>query len=112
MLVDNKAHGRVVDALREALSASHSASLLTNELSIFAWHELSKVVLAQHRDIQDPEHGGTYTVSEKESDGDGSWKHSRIVLKPDSNDSTYEPIVLRDLADGELRIIAELVEVL
>src|SRR5690606_31758349 len=42
MLVDNKAHGRVVDALREALSASHSASLLTNELSIFAWHELSK----------------------------------------------------------------------
>ncbi|CAN0594506.1 unnamed protein product, partial [Laminaria digitata] len=42
MLVDNKAHGRVVDALREGLSASHSASLLTSELSIFAWHELRR----------------------------------------------------------------------
>ncbi len=75
-----------------------------------------KVVLAQHRDIQDPEHGGTYTVkvyeSAKESDGDGSWQHSRIVLKPDSNDATYAPIVLEDLEDGELTIIAELVEVL
>jgi hypothetical protein len=42
MLVDNKAHGRVVDALRDDLSASHSASLLTSELSIFAWHELRR----------------------------------------------------------------------
>ena len=75
-----------------------------------------KVVVAQHRNIQDPEHGGTYTVkvyeSEKESDGDGSWKHSRIVLKPDSTDPSYKPIVLEDLEDGELTIVAELVEVL
>ncbi|MDD9943216.1 MAG: DEAD/DEAH box helicase family protein [Myxococcales bacterium] len=75
-----------------------------------------KVVLAQHRDIQDPEHGGTYTVkvyeSEKEADGEGSWKHSRVVLKPDSTDPTYQPIVLEDLQDGEMTVIAELVEVL
>ena len=73
------------------------------------------VVLAQHRDIQDPELGGTYTVkvyvSEKEPDA-GSWKHSRVVLKPESTDASYKPIVLEDLSEGDLVIVAELVEVL
>ena len=75
-----------------------------------------KVVLAQHRDIQDPEYGGTYTVkvygSEKEADGDGGWRHSRIVLKPDSTDASFTSIVLEDLDEGELTIIAEMIEVL
>ena len=75
-----------------------------------------KVVLAEHRDIDDPEFGGRYTAkiyeSEKVKIDDGEWRHSVIRLKPDSDDPLFEPIVLRDLADGELRIIAELVEVL
>ena len=75
-----------------------------------------KVVLAQHRDIDDPELGGRYTVkvyeSEKVPTDDGGWRHSVVRLKPDSRDPSFEPIVLEDLEDGELRIIAELVEVL
>jgi type I restriction enzyme, R subunit len=75
-----------------------------------------KVVLAESRGIADPEHGGHYTVkiyeSVKEPAEDGGWRHSRITLKPDSTDAAFEPIVLEDLEDGELRIIAELVEVL
>ena len=75
-----------------------------------------KVVLAQHRDIQDPELGGRYTVkvyeSEKLATDDGDWRHVVIRLKPDSYDPSYTPIVLRDLAEGELSIVAELVEVL
>jgi SNF2 family DNA or RNA helicase len=42
MLIDNKAHGRVIDVIRESLSNSRSASLLTNEVSIFAWLELRR----------------------------------------------------------------------
>jgi len=74
-----------------------------------------KVVLAEHGDIDDSDLG-SYTVklyeSEKEATDDGSWRHTRITLKPDSTDATYQPLVFEDLGEGELRIIAELVKVL
>ena len=75
-----------------------------------------KVVLAQHGDINDPELGGRYTVkvyeSEKVATDDGGWRHSVIRLKPDSDDPSFEPIVFENLEEGELAIVAELVEVL
>lgn len=75
-----------------------------------------KVVLAQHRDIQDPEHGGSYTVkvyeSEKAPTEDDGWRHTRITLKPDSTEERFGPIVLEDVEDGGLAIAAELVAVL
>jgi hypothetical protein len=74
------------------------------------------VVLAQHRDIHDHELEGRFTVkvyeSEKVAAEDGGWRHAVVRLKPDSDDPTFEPIVLEGLEEGELRIIAELVEVL
>jgi len=74
------------------------------------------VVLAQHRDIHDSEHGGQYTVkvygSEKEYFDDETWRHKRVTLKPSSTDPSFQPIVLKDLEEGELTIVAELVEVL
>ncbi len=73
-------------------------------------------MLAQHRDIQDPDLGGTYTVkvyeNEKVADGEGSWTHSRVVLTPDSTDPAYKPIALEGLQEGELTIAAERVDVL
>ena len=74
------------------------------------------VVIAQHPDINDADLIGRYTVkiyeSEKVADPDGGWHHSRVTLKPDSTDLSFKPIVLENLNDGELRIIAEFVEVL
>ncbi len=74
-----------------------------------------KVVLAQHNDIDDTDLG-SYTVkvyeSEKEATEGGSWRHVRVVLKPESSDPTYQPLVFEGLEEGELRIVAELVEVL
>jgi len=68
----------------------------------------------QHRDIHDPETGGSYTVkryeSEKESDGDGGWHHTEIRLLPENK--SFAPVVLSDLRDEEFRVIAELLEVL
>ncbi|TAM44644.1 MAG: DUF2075 domain-containing protein [Acidobacteria bacterium] len=75
-----------------------------------------RVVVAQHRDIADPETGGRFTVkvyeSKKERLPDGSWRHTSIVLRPDTTAAGYEPIVLAPEAAADLRIVAELVAVL
>jgi hypothetical protein len=70
-----------------------------------------KVVLAQHRSIEDPELEGSYTVkvysSEKERAGeDGGWRHSRITLSPDSRDSSFRPMEFEGEESGVV-VIAE-----
>ncbi len=70
-----------------------------------------KIVLAQCRDMADPETGGSYTVkryrSEKRVRGD-EWEHERIVLEPLNPD--YGSIEVRKADD--LVVIAEFVAVL
>ncbi|MGH7848105.1 MAG: type ISP restriction/modification enzyme, partial [Candidatus Binatia bacterium] len=72
-----------------------------------------KTVLVQLRDTTDPETGQRYTVKRYESEKsakDDSWRHERIILKPVNPD--FAPIVLTGAEEGELQVIAELVEVL
>ena len=75
-----------------------------------------KVVLVQHREIADSETGGHYTVkiyeSLKEQSSDGSWRHTSIVLRPDTTLPGYEAIVLSEEQAEDLKIIAEVVAVL
>ena len=75
-----------------------------------------KVVLVQHREIQDAETGGHFTLkryqSEKEKAPDGTWRHTRIVLRPESDRDGYEPIVLEETDDAGLQVIAELIGVI
>jgi len=75
-----------------------------------------KVVLVQHRGIDDIDTGGHYTVkvyeSEKASHDDGDWQHTKITLKPDTTAAGYKPIVLKGDDAGELKVIAEMVAVL
>ena len=72
-----------------------------------------KIVLVQLRGATDPETGQRYTVkrykSEKAKKND-SWRHEKITLEPVN--PHFEPIVLTGADDGELQVIAELVEVL
>lgn len=72
-----------------------------------------RVVLAQHRTIHDPETGGEYTVkvfaAEKDHLDDGTWRHRRLVLKPDSTDPAFQPMIFADADEGALTIVAELV---
>ena len=72
-----------------------------------------KTVLVQLRDATDPETGQRYTVkryeSEKAKAGD-SWRQRTITLKPVNSD--FEPIVLTSADEGQLQVVAELVEVL
>jgi len=72
-----------------------------------------KIVLVQLRNAIDPDNGERYTVkryqSEKVMDGD-SWRHARITLKPINRD--FQSIELTGTEEGELQVVAELVEVL
>ncbi|MGO3344143.1 MAG: DNA/RNA helicase domain-containing protein [Marinomonas sp.] len=73
-----------------------------------------KIVMVQHRNIEDPDHGGTYTVKTYHSEKieeDGVLKNKRIVLKPETNAYGYSPIVIEH--DGEeLTVIGEFLSVL
>ena len=75
-----------------------------------------KIVLVQHREIQDTDIGGHFTIkvyeSQKKFEKDGSWRHTRIMLRPDSTYSEYEPIILSADQAEDLRVIAELEAVL
>lgn len=75
-----------------------------------------KIVLVQHRDIQDVEQGGHYTVkeyhSEKIDTGDGNWHHSRIILKPKTNAFGYRDITLTEDQAQYLRVIGEFISIL
>lgn len=72
-----------------------------------------RTVLVQLRDSADPETGQRYTVkryrSEKVAAGD-SWRHTTITLEPLNPD--FEPIVLSGVDEGELQVVAELVDVI
>jgi len=65
-----------------------------------------RVLLVEHRDVSDPETGGSYTVKLYERVSD-----SEVRLVPDSEDPAFEPIVVT-AADGDVRVIAELLEAL
>lgn len=71
-----------------------------------------KIVLAQHRDIEDPDTGGSYTVkrysSKKVYRNDGTWEHTEIRLEP--LNSSYDPIVITEVDGDEVRLIAEFVD--
>ena len=73
-----------------------------------------KIVLVQHRGIEDPESGGQFTVkrykSEKSSNPDGTWQHTKITLEP--LNPAYQPIAI-DPSDAEsVTVVAEFLEVL
>ena len=74
-----------------------------------------KIVLVQHRDIQDTENGGQYTIKFYHSEkavNDESWSHTRITLKPDSTIDGFKEIVLERDQAGELTVLGELIAVL
>ena len=75
-----------------------------------------KVVLVQQRNISDLEDGGHFTVkvyeSKKEVQSDGTWRHSSIILRPDTSSSGYKTIEVPIDEVDSFQVIAELVAVL
>jgi DUF2075 family protein len=72
-----------------------------------------RVVLVQHRKIQDPD-SGQFTVKIYDSKKilfEDSWVHERIILRPDSRESGFKEIVLHRDDTAELKVIGEFVAV-
>ena len=74
-----------------------------------------KIVLVQHRAIEDPDHGGSFTIksyrSEKIAIGE-QLVNQRIVLSPLSSASGYTDIVIDAESACDLRVIGEFLAVL
>jgi len=75
-----------------------------------------KIVIAQHRDIADADTGGHYTIKKYESTkkvfADGTWRHTSIILRPDTAAPGYEPLKFSEEKVEDVKVIAELVAVL
>ena len=71
-------------------------------------------VVVEMLDDADPETGESYTVKRYESrkitSEDGTWRHVKIILKPDNPD--FQPIELTCEDEGSVQVVAELLEVL
>ena len=69
-------------------------------------------VLVELSDRKDPETGERFTLkryeSEKAASDDGTWRHSKITLKPLKPE--FSPIVLTADDEDSVRVIAEFVE--
>lgn len=76
-LLDNKAHGRVIDAFLRALNGAAEVAILTSEFSIFAFDELRRAL--------------------------GTPKHVRILLTPDPAGDQAPPPAARLLGGVEER---------
>ncbi|SEM57363.1 hypothetical protein SAMN05216436_105217 [bacterium A37T11] len=68
-----------------------------------------KIVLVEHSRFRDAAFGANYTIkeyhSQKHYEADGTWAHDRILLKPLSDDPTYQPIVLKGDELTELKVV-------
>lgn len=75
-----------------------------------------KIVLAQHRDIRDPDTGAQYTIkryqSAKVGDDTGQWRHSKILLKPETSEFGYQTLEFDESVAGDLVVLAEFVAVI
>ena len=75
----------------------------------------NKIVLVEHRDIQDEDFNSAFTVktysSEKIVTEEG-WNHTAITLLPNSFDTNYLPISITEEEAENMKIIGEFVAII
>lgn len=74
-----------------------------------------KIVIVQHRDIQDPETGGSFTIKRYWSNhevGDSSKNRRRIVLSPESSEDHYEDIVIESDQTESLNVVGSFIAII
>lgn len=74
-----------------------------------------KIVLVETMDIQDPDFNSAFTIktysSEKIITEEG-WKHTSIILRPNSFDDSYKNIIINEENGAEMRVVGEFVKIL
>ncbi|HEX5187805.1 MAG TPA: DUF3427 domain-containing protein, partial [Nitrososphaeraceae archaeon] len=74
-----------------------------------------KIVLVENMDIQDQDFNSAFTIktySSEKTISDGDWKHTSIVLRPNSFDGSYKNIIINEENGAEMRVVAEFVSIL
>jgi hypothetical protein len=74
-----------------------------------------KIVLVENSDIQDPDFNSAFTIKTYFSEisaTEDSWKHTSIVLRPNSYDSSFKDIVLKEEDALNMRVVGEFVKIL
>ena len=74
-----------------------------------------KIVLVENMDIQDQDFNSAFTIktysSEKEVFAE-DWKHTSIVLRPNSFDDSFKNIIINEEDGAEMRVVGEFVKIL
>lgn len=74
-----------------------------------------KIVLVENIDIQDPDFNSAFTIktysSIKETTEEG-WRHTSIVLRPNSFDSSYKDINVNEENGSGMRVVGEFVSII
>ena len=74
-----------------------------------------KIMLLENRDIHDPDFNSGFTIktysSQKVVTEEG-WKHTEIVLKPNSFDPSFSDLIINEENSEGMKVIGEFIEVL
>ena len=74
-----------------------------------------KIVLVENIDVQDQDFNSAFTIktysSEKEV-SDENWKHTSIVLRPNSFDDSFKNIIINEEDGVGMRVVGEFVKIL
>lgn len=74
-----------------------------------------KIVLVENLDIQDQDFNSAFTIKTYSSEKiitEEDWKHSVIILRPNSYDISYKNIVINEQNAGQMRIVGEFVSIM
>jgi len=74
-----------------------------------------KILLIENRDIHDPDFNSAFTVKTYSSQkivAEEGWKHSVIVLKPNSYDESFKDIIINEENGKEMNVVGEFITVL
>ena len=74
-----------------------------------------KIVLVENMDIQDQDYNSAFTIktySSEKAISEGNWKHTSIVLRPNSYDDSYKNIIINEENGVEMRVVGEFVKIL
>lgn len=74
-----------------------------------------KILLIENRDRQDPDFISAFTIKTYSSEKiitEENREHTSIVLRPNSNESSYQNIIITDENSAEMRVVGEFVKIL
>lgn len=74
-----------------------------------------KIVLVENLDIQDQDFNSAFTIKTYSSEkvfSEGGWKHTSIVLKPNSIDNSFKDIIINEDNGSQMRVVGEFVSII